>query len=376
MKRMRKQALTLFASAIGGGLVGAGLVKVTGGAASAVVPGPGVLGVALVLYLLCVVAHEAGHVAAGAFAGFRPLLLVAGPLRIEWTSGRTRVRLNRSLALAGGLALCAPVGVHDLRRRTMVLVAGGPIASLMLGAQCLAVWSVLSPMFDDRAGFGAMAMFALLLGGVISVAVGLITLVPMRAGGFYSDGARLLRLMRNDEETAREVALLALMGLMLGGTRPRDWRAELVRSAVSIRDDGPFEASALQFAHIHALDTGDIEAARSYLEETLVRVERLPAAARAALHRAAAVFFALYDGDAARARGCLEASGPGTSLMEAPHERLLAEAAVLLAEGDRAGAGRAATAAQELLERSGDVGSTALDAAHIERILSAAVAAP
>ena len=374
MKQVRRQAITLFAAAIGGAALGAGLMLATDGAVGQFVPGPGMLVVALMIYLVCIGVHEAGHMAAGALVGFRPLLFIAGPLRLERHDGRVRASLNRSIAMAGGLALCAPVGVHDLRRRTIALVAGGPLASLMIGVQCLLLWSVLSPLLHGPTA-GAAA-FALLLGGAGSLGIGILTLLPMRVGGFYSDGARLLRLLRDNDETAREVSLMALTGLTLGGMRPRDWDAELVRSAAGIRDGGPFEASALQFAHLHALDCGDTEAARAYLEETLARVDQLPPATRGAVWRSAAVFFALYGGDAGRARACLDAAGRGSGLMEAPHQRALAEGAVLLAEGDVSGAMRAAGTAQQLILRSVERGSTALDGAHLDRILSAAAAAP
>lgn len=203
MKQVRRQALILFASATGGGLLGAGLMLATDGAAGDMVPGPAFLAVALVIYMVSIAGHELGHLAAGALAGFRPLLLIVGPLRIERADDRVRAGLNRSLALAGGLALSAPIGVHDLRRRTIVLVAGGPLASIMLGVQCLAFWSASSAFLEARGSLAAAAAFSLLLGGVVSLAIGIVTLLPMRVGGFYSDGARLLRLLRDDDETAR-----------------------------------------------------------------------------------------------------------------------------------------------------------------------------
>lgn len=373
---IRRQALVLFGSAIFGALVGVALVRLSGGEVQGQIPGPLGLLLALFLYLACIMAHEAGHLAAGALAGFRPLLLIAGPLRLEWTNGRTNVSFNRSLPLAGGLAICTPVGTRDLRRRTMVMAAGGPLASLLLGVQFLAFWTALAPLLRSGGIAADLANFLLLFGGIVSLAIGLVTLLPMRAGGFYSDGARIIRLMRNSEETEREVALMSLTGVALGGARPRDWDSELVRRAAGIRDGGAFEVSALQFAHLHALDSGDIDRARSYLEETLARVHQLPAASRGPLQLGAAVFFALYDEDAVRARSLYEAAGSGEGLLRTPHQRLLADAAIRLAEGDVHGAAGAATAAQAMIERSTDRGSIAIDATHADRILNAAVAAP
>ena len=373
---IRSQTLVMVGSALFGALLGVALVRLSGAGFQGDVPAPAAILLAIVLYLACILVHEAGHLAGGALAGFRPLVLIAGPLRLERTNGRTRASLNRSIPLAGGLAICTPVGTLDLRRRTMVMAAGGPIASLILGVQCLALWMALSPVLRDGGAAASIVTFILLFGGFVSLAIGILTLLPMSANGFYSDGARILRLMRNNEDTEREVALMSLMGLALGGTRPRDWDVELVRSASAIRDGGAFEVSGLHFAHLHALDRGDIDRARSCLEEMLTRVHQLPAVGRGPLLLGAAVFFALYDGDAVRARSLYEAAGSGAGLLRSPHQRLLADAAVRLAEGDVHGAADAAAAAQDMMQRAADRASTAVDAAHAARILSAAVAAP
>jgi hypothetical protein len=344
---------------------GSGLALTSVGPLAAVLIAAGV-------YIVCIGVHEAGHLAAGLLAGYRPLLLIVGPLRVEWAGRTTRVGVNRAIALAGGLAICTPVGGHDLRRRTVIMAAGGPLASLLLGVQCLVSWQVGRALFAGAPVIG----FTLSVLGIVSLAIGVVTLLPMRSGGFYSDGARIVRLMRNDEETEREVALMALTGLTLGGTRPRDWDPSLVARAAGIRDGGAFEVSGLQFAHLYALDSGDIAAARSYLEDVLARLHQLPTAARAPVQLGAAVFFALYDRDAVRARTCLEAAGPGDGLLATPHQRTLADAAVRLAEGDAAGAAAAAASAQRLMAGGLDRGSLAIDAVHAERILSAAVAGP
>lgn len=324
-----------------------------------------------VLYFLSIAIHEAGHVAGGLLAGYRVLLYIVGPFRLERTADGFKPGLNRNVLLAGGLAGMTPVGLHDLRRRTLIMVVGGPLVSLMAGAQLLAIYHVLSPwvLRPDAAfavRFGGL-MIALL--GLFSLMIGMITLVPAKSGGFYSDGARILRLMRVSDDTEREVALLALTGLSLGGTRPRDWDAALVARGAGIRDGGPFEVNGRQFAYAHALDRGDIEAARAHLEAALAGLQHLPLASRGPLLLAAATFHALYDGDAEHARLLLVRAGVGASLLHAPHQRVLAEAAVRLAEGDVDGARERAAQVRRLLAGSVDRGGAALDSALAGRIL-------
>lgn len=346
---------------LAGALAGAviGLIAARSGAAApsfGLGTGGTITLVALVPLLLFVViaAHELGHIAGGLIVGFRPLLFIVGPLRVERTAaGGFRRGLNRSFAMAGGLAASAPVGMHDLRRRMIVMVAGGPIASLMLGTQCLV-------LYEATSSIGGLVAASLLITGLVSLAIGVVTLVPMRTGGFYSDGARMLRLMRAGEDTEREFALLMLTSLSLGGARPADWDAGLVERCAGIRDGGPFEVAGRQLAYVHALDSGDVAAARVHLDAAIDMVDQLPAGGRSSLLLAAATFHALYENDAARARALL-ARATGQSLLTALHERMLADAALLLADGDAAGAADVAREAQTLIEQSPDRGGSALD---------------
>lgn len=375
---IRRQALALFGGAIVGAIIGMAAIGMAGDRLPTVGGGTGplvTLLLTLAVYMLCIGVHEAGHLVAGVLVGYRPLLLIAGPLRVERAGRRARVGLNRSIALAGGLAVCVPVGLHDLRRRTLVMAAGGPIASLLLGVQALALWTATASFLARGGALASLANLGLIALGIGSLAIGLVTLLPMRTGGFYSDGARILRLIRASEDAEREVALIALTGLTMAGARPRDWDADLVRRTAEIRDGGAFEVGGLQFAHAYALDTGDVPAARGYLEAALDRVDQLPPATRASVYLSAAVFYALYDRDAARARAALERATPRGDLLNTPHQRLLALAAVHLVEGDAAGAAAAAREARRLSARAVDRGAALLDDAHAELIISAAASA-
>jgi hypothetical protein len=321
------------------------------------------------MYMLAVAAHELGHVLGGRLGGFRALLFIVGPLRVERTAAGFRPGLNRNILLSGGLAAMTPVGLHDLRRRTIVMVGMGPVVSLMVGTQLLAVQHATSHLLlREGTVFAAqLASLALLELGAISLLIGLLTLVPARSGGFYSDGARMLRLMKKSDETEREVALIALTGMSMAGTRPREWDTVLVEQGAAIRDGGPFEVGGRQFAYAHALDRGDVVAARAHLEAALARIDQLPAGARSSLLLAAATFHALIDGDAETARDYLRQARPG--MLSAVHQRRLAEAAIHLAEGDVASARSAARDAQRLAAGAMDRGGAALDEALAGRIL-------
>lgn len=333
-------------------------------------------GLALAALLVGVIGvHEAGHLLGGRLAGFRAMLFVVGPFRVERTATGVHVALNRNVVVAGGLAVSVPLDTRDLRRRTLLMVAGGPGASLLTGALALALRGPLGlAALPAGAGFAhQLAAVVVAVFGVMSLGIGAATLIPGRTGGFYTDGARILRLLRSGPDTDREVASLALMGLSMGGTRARDWDPALVRQAVALADGTPFDVVGRQFAYAHALDREDTEEARRQLEAALALEEVLPPVARSGLLLQAAYFAAAHDGDATRARALFSRAGGG--LMVPAYLRWMAEAAVLLAEGDRAAAAglleRAEAGVGETLDRGGAAG----DLERIRRMRAAASAA-
>jgi len=315
----------------------------------------GKLGIAAALVIafpLLVGMHELGHLLGGVAAGFRPLLFMVGPLRVEREGERFRVKLAFKGALFGGLAACAPTDTRDLRRRTLWLIAGGPLASFAAGVLLLGLRSVLdAPPVADT----------LLLGtGAISLLIWLASAIPSTAGGFYSDGARIIRLVRGGADVEREVACLAIIGLSMGGARPRDWSPELVARASAGEPDTLFGVAGRIYAYSHEVDAGRVEAARAHIEAAVAAAEVLPRQARPGLMLQAALFAARVERDAARARAFLERAAGGVMLQA--HSRPLAEAAIAWAEGDRARAAERLDAAEAALGHASDPGGALMAA--------------
>ena len=294
--------------------------------------------IAIAAAWLGILAHEAGHVAGGRLARFRFQMLVAGPLRVEREGERIRLGLNRDGSLYGGIAASLPTGTQALPRRLGIMVAGGPAASFLLGA---AAWALLA---GPAAGAPPLlkALLAILL--VVSGGLGVVTLLPMRFSGFASDGARLLRLARGGPDARREAAMLSLVALSVVGTRPREWPEETVRAVTGPRDGTPDECSANLLAYSHALDRGEIGRAREALHRALELADRYPSAFVPALMAEAAFFEGFVMRDPAAARAYL-AEVPEKTPAVRPFDRLRAEAAAALAEGDH-------TRAAELTERA------------------------
>lgn len=315
----------------------------------------GLAAAVVIAFPLLVGVHELGHLLGGMAAGFRPLLFMVGPLRVEREGERFRVKLAFKGALFGGMAACVPTDTRDLRRRTLWLIAGGPLASFIAGAVLL----VLRPVLDAP----PVADTLLLATGVISLLIWVVSAIPSTASGFYSDGARIIRLVRGGADVEREVASLAIIGLSMGGARPRDWSPELVARASAGEPDTLFGVVGRIYAFAHEMDAGRADAARAHMEAAVAAAEILPKQARPGLMLQAALFAARVDRDAARARGFMERAAGG--VMEQAHSRPLAEAAIAWAEGDRARAAERLDAAEAALDHTSDPGASRMAADEI-----------
>ena len=298
------------------------------------------LGLSFLAAWLALAVHEAGHALGGLSQGFRFLFLAVGPLWLERRQDRLTLRFNSVPATWGGVAACVPDGGADLPRRFAVMVAAGPLASLALVLLGAGLWALAEPgTFRFTAGVTSLA----------SACFFIATAQPFGAGGgFASDGGRLLRILRGGVEGAREAALLGLTAAAMGGARPRDWPAALVTDGLLPADGSMMEVAALAYAAQAEADHGALDRAAAHL----ARAERLTEGGSKLLRSLVAgeaAWLAAVRGEAARGRALLaEADGPFT-------ERYLwhrAEAAVKLAEGDRAGARGAAEAGLASLPRA------------------------
>lgn len=310
----------------------------------------------LVLVLFAVLAvHEGGHLLGGWISGFQALLFVVGPVRLERRTDGWSLGFNRILALWGGLAASAPQDTENLPQRTLWMVAGGPITSLAVGILGLLMsWALPlpSPAPEPLGGIASLGLFAFATG---SLAIGAVTLVPATTSGFHTDGARILRFLRGGREAAGEASLLAVVGLSMGGTRPRDWPPDLVEGLLHVPPGGAMGVASRQLAFMHALDRGETAEARDHLESALAQRNTLPAPLRPGLLSQGAFFAAFHERDPARARRLLhEVSGPS---LGAEHQVDLAQAAVHQVEGDYARAEELAGSARARLRTAMDRGT-------------------
>lgn len=251
-----------------------------------------------VAWLIAVSLHELGHALAGRLQGFRLHWLIVGPLmwRRQLT-GRLRFEWNRNLNTAGGLALSVPPDDVRLRERFRMFVLGGPLASLAWGALAGGIYALLPNPVQST-----VPAVALALSGGISVLLFVATILPFQAGGFASDGQRLLNLSRRGPKQELEICLLTATVRSMAAVRPRALSRAALESAHALDIEHPSKPYLDYYLYLYHLDTGDPRAAGQYLAQYRQQLAQLPPPLQASGWLEAAFFSAAYEHDAAAAR--------------------------------------------------------------------------
>jgi hypothetical protein len=309
-----------------------------------------------VLIVFVLAFHEAGHLAGGMSRGMRFLLFIAGPL--GWVRGVDGVRFRWffNLGTLGGVAAAMPVADQPLKPQLARLIVGGPLASLVLVGLALAVfWWVP----------GRIGAYGLVIAG-LSLLIFLVTAMPMRHGGFMSDGMQLRQLGRDPAMVERRARLLALMGQGLAGVRPRELDPDALANAQAITGHEPlYDIGVWLYSYYRALDAGDVEAAGPWLDQIEPVLDAYPDGFRQAVAVELAMFESLYRHRADVAQAWMARSKGG---VVDPSRRSLAQAALALRLGQREAALAALAEAGAKLGRSMDPGASLLSADQLAAI--------
>jgi hypothetical protein len=232
--------------------------------------------------------HEMGHILAAWAAGFRlPGISVA--------AYSSRQKLHAGEVLRAGLLVLEPRKTSHLRRRLLLVFLGGPVTGLLFA---LAV-----ELCRNWAQAGVITQMRVHLVAAFSVIVSLASLLPdTNRRGRFSDGARLVMLLKNDERTRRWFAIIELQLALNNGRHPRDWDPSLVFRATAINDESRDGVMANWLAYLWASERQDITSATKYLEDALAAPAACSAWLRERLFLEAAVFQAWFRDNPANAR--------------------------------------------------------------------------
>ncbi len=292
----------------------------------------------LVLLAAAIFVHELGHAVAALMIRFQVQSLTVGPVMLHREAAGLRFR--RTGVKIGGLVTIVPVGLHDLGKRMLIVVIGGPASSFL----CAALAFALGRTFGEPLRSTWMNSFS-----VISGALGILSLVPMRS--FYrSDGAQIWDLLRCPEKAERQCALLAIAGAAKAGVRPRDWDSALIAKALSISDGAGADVSANVLAYESAMDCREFELANRHLEAALNLRHKCPINLKSGLALDASFFYSMVREDSTLAHEWLNECD--RRYVYDKYSILMVEAAVLLSDGKSKEAADKAQQSARLLPRA------------------------
>jgi hypothetical protein len=300
------------------------------------------------LMLIVLGTHEIGHLIGGLSQGMRFLLLIVGPFGWHASVAGPRFEWNTNVALMGGLAATLPTEVgSSLRRQLLVMIAGGPLASLLLAIFAVAAIAYVEPR---------IAAYCLIVAAT-SFGIFLVTLIPTRAGGFMSDGMQLIDVWRGGTAVVERSALLRIFAQSMDGVRPRDWDPEaLAELSRADSEDPTRRTGGLLYSFMWAMDgrrDADIAHYRALLESS---VDGYPSGFRQSVHVELAIG-AWLAGDTDAVRRHLAASKGG--IVE-KSRRLLAQAALARLEGRDEDCERDRLLALKALPKASDAGQQKL----------------
>lgn len=334
-KNTIKKSLGLITLILLGAVVGFFVGKMAGGASTSTTPlGIKLLNIALIVpiclvALIVVVAwHEGGHAVAGVSMGFDFRLYVVGPFMWEKQSTGWQFKWNKNVNTAGGLVLCLPTDTVNLNNRFTFFAAGGPVASLLLTALSYAIYVIfLKNNPTDNWAVDVFGSFFIIT-ALMSFVIFLVTAIPLKMGGFYTDGARVLRLQRGGDTARFETLILKLTANTSSGIRPKLININELEEALDIakRLDEPFGVYIHGFLHQAAFDNGDIEKAEKHLFDYINEADNIPEGIRNAVWLDAAFFYAYAKQDLEEAEHFWQQFKPAAMI---PQAQVLATEAAL-----------------------------------------------
>lgn len=280
------------------------------------------------LFLVVVGFHEMGHAIAGIWVKFDFRMYVIGPLMWEKEDAGWTFKWNRNVNTAGGMVICIPVGVDNLRRRFSVYAAGGPVASLLLATAGYISFRLLSGLLPSGSTIAQILLNSILLMSLLSAVIFLATVIPVHAGGFYSDGARILRLQRGGDTARFDILMLQIITSSTAGTRPAELAYEELTEALELarKLNAPFEVYLHSYFHQAAFDRGDIELAEKHLQDYVRGAESIPQGIRSVVWLDAAFFYAFARKDLQLANSYWDQFQPSAII---PKAQILATEAAL-----------------------------------------------
>jgi len=240
--------------------------------------------------------HEAGHLLAALFFGFKPTQIKIGSVPFGGRAKCHEPYCNGVIAL--GIAVFEPKAADQddatLRHRLWFLLIGGPVAGFVFAGAVEVLLMAMQPSFQ--------IVFALHVVAAFSTLLAIAALLPdVNRRGIFSDGARLLMLLKNDAKAERWISNIRCQMALNQGRHPRDWDEGAVSRAATIHDDSRDAYIANWLAYLWAAERQDITCATKYMEGALESLAYSTPRLRDHLFLEAAIFQAWFRDNPSKA---------------------------------------------------------------------------
>lgn len=202
-----------------------------------------------------IILHESGHLAAAWLMNFEILGGSLGPVRASRLHGKWAAQFSGKVF--SGSVSAIPRSNESWRARMLVVVAGGPAATFLVG-----ILSASLLLLNQRAGwfnsfFAALTEFSFLLF--------VLGLIPNGEKAQVGNDARLFSSLRRNTPEAQEILLFHLVAqLSLAGMRPRDYPERLIGKLASARWRPDASALYAYTIALWAIDRGDLVTADAW----------------------------------------------------------------------------------------------------------------
>lgn len=146
--------------------------------------------------MIAAIVHELGHIIVGVISGFKFYFFSVGPFGLKSAKkGKIIFYIEKNITLWGGISATLPQNRDSVNfKKFQRVIIGGPIASILFGL----IWTSVAVTNN--------IVFVLLM-GAISLGMGIVCLLPVRNGAFYTDGGRWLRMHKQGREKEVELAV-------------------------------------------------------------------------------------------------------------------------------------------------------------------------
>lgn len=215
-----------------------------------------------VIFPICIFIHEIGHAVAAWLVGWRVHLIVVGSRGFA-PRGRKFLRVSRQCRQKdlGGWVHTTPPPNSVPNKGAITVILGGAMGNLVLAALLLPVVTMLSDVEKH--------LYAVLVSlGGISVIYAIRNLVPTWSlGGWQSDGASLIRVIKGVEPSIYDQSLSRLFGLVYDDVPVNEWDVSVLREVVDGPADNRHAVDPIVISY--AFCTADLVTARSILERYL-----------------------------------------------------------------------------------------------------------